>query len=970
MKSSCSTRATPHALRTEWVRRHLVSIGITTPLSGVAYSQGAAQAQWPTPRGAYPAMPVQTVASAPQSLQAFVLKMRSTDIAGDIQPIIADIIPNPPLGRRFPFSPLEIAAVAGGKLITLDASGSITYRSALPPYARAVSFVADSSLLPLQLRSRMPSVLLLETAEHYAPQDSLAVAYVAGYDPAADSVAIITRLAYDLRPTVPNLAAWVRPVFATTVSNSLVVYAAIGMTSPSRQGRILRGIAVTTINPSLLGGTFPIADAGDRPAERWTVAPHAGIDQPSIASLAQNAWLAAVPCTSSNDSVTVTTPLGSPTLGTRSYLLAPVLTGGTIAEQFPPIELDSILSALGAQPTVIPFIVTLNDGSGDRQYILVAETYSGRQEGVGRAQLHLVASDGTLLTHPSDPQRPPFRARSAHGWSLGVGNVDGITTNTLLPYYPNNPGAELILTESSRTLAVAQSRLIVLRYRSGSPVPKPSPTGAVLFPLDTIVTFPITGWLAAVADLDSSSDGKAEILLADKDNLYVLRMRDYADPRFRTGAPFDTVWSWQTASEEITNVAVADLDGDRRLDVIVTTSRSTSVFGTITPDALTFISPLDTTYCLGDSIHLSWRFRYAGARRYTIGFQPYDSTQARGPLRIIVSDTLLGGNPVQVHIPASALGRTQKRLIVWLCTDSTIRDSSGFLVITPGQLQFDATSLPQQATAGSRLLLGGRSLCVDTVLFYGSLGNNTFWQQLSASSVIGGTTFLARVDIPCIPFPALGGPDTLIRIRAVGISAPDTTYSDTIALRILPPPVALRITQQEPAYCCRYTIALESGTAPCSNAAVYVQYAPTEQWILLDSAFQESVVLHWREGSSDTVRIRWACIGTCYRSDTSIITTSVRILQGIVPNPVLRSQAQCQILTTPPRDNRITIRIFDGSDRLVRTVVQDELRVGRRTYCDIWDCRSDSGELVPPGLYYVLVQSSNGWKSYEAVYVR
>lgn len=958
------------ALLRQRMSRRVHAIVLALLLSIELDAQNAAPAQWPSPAGSYVALPVQSVVSAPQSFGGFHLKFRSDAIAGDVRPVVADVILNAPLAPSIPFAPLEIAAVVGGKLVTLDASGKAIYRSTVPPFTHAISFVADSSLLPPALRARLPSLLLLETAEHRAQADSLAVAYIAGYDRSADSVAIVTRLTYDLRRYAPNIAAWVRPFLAQPTGSSIAVCAALGMTSPSQQGTIARGIATTRVDPTLLSGSFPIPDAGDIPSERWTVAPHVSFDPPSIMPLGPNRWLGTLPCTPSSDSVTVLTPFGSQTTSTRAYLFAVTLDAGLIGEYFPPLALDTFLSAPMAKPVVTPYIVELADSGTVRRFILVAESYSGRPSERGRAQLHLFARDGTPLTRPSDARRPPFQSESAHGWSLGFGNLDGNASNALLPYYPNNPGVELVLTESSRSLAVPRSRLMVLRYWSGAPVPKPSPAGSLLFPLDTIVTFPITGWLAAVADLDSSGDGKAEILLADGDELYVLRMRDYSDPRYRTGAPFDTVWQWRSPGEEITNVAVADLDGDRRLDVIVTTTQATSALGTIASDALSIVTPSDSTFCIGDTIILQWRFRYSGARRYTIGFQPYSGSQAVGPHRIIASDTLIGGDTLRVRIRAADLGLTRGRVLVWLGADSTIRDSSGMIAITAGRLRFDSASVPLQVTAGIPITLAGRAACVDTIAFFGSFGPGTQWQPLRATSTHSGGAFLARIEIPCIAFPPLGAQDTVLRICAIGIDAADTVRSDTAVVRVRPSPVVLRIALQQPSYCCNYSVSLESSATPCTPASVYVQYAPGQPWVLLDSSARDSVLLRSRLGSNDTLRIRWACNGSCGRSDTAVIQPSTRLVQAIVPNPVLRGQELCRIVTAPPQADRIAINIFDGSDRLVRTLVRDEQRSGGQIYCDVWDCRSNSGELVPPGVYYVLIQASSGWKSFEPVYVR
>lgn len=943
-------------------------------LSWVASSH-AQQASWLYPRGSGTALPVQPIASAPQQLSAFVLKWRSPAIAGDVQPVVADIVPNTALPLGSGLASLEVAAVVGGKLALLDASGRALHSSQLPPFAQAISCVADSAQLPPALRQRLPSLLFLQTAESQTVRDSFAVAYIAGYDAASDTVALVTRLTYDLRPYAPNLFAWVRPVLAMPAGDALAVYSVLGTTTPQADssGRsipFVRGMGVTRVLPSLLGGTFPIPDAGDNVGERMTVAPHVGFDQPSIAQLSPTLWTCALPCTPSDDSTTIASPYGSQSNGHSAYLFCPQLSSGLLGERFGAIRLDTFLSAPASKPIVRPYWVELHDGSQLRRFVLLAESYSGRDGSFGQAQLHLFADDGTPITLPSDRQNPPFRGRTDAGWSLAVGDLDGTSSNELLPFFPNNPGAEIVLTESSRELAVAGSRLMVLRYRSGSPVPKPSPAGSVLLPLDTIATFRITGWLAAVADLDGAADGKAEIVIADGSDLLVLRMRDYADPRFRTGSPFDTALFWRAPGEEITNVAIADLDGERRTDIVATTTKATYALGILAPNSLRIVAPSDTTasttVCSGDTIAVRWRFFYSGAHRYTIAFEP----DSGGTRRIVARDTLVGGDTMALAVPAQLLRGLSGRFIVWLSADSTVCDTSSRVSVISGAVRFDTTAVASSYTAGSRAIIGGSAVCIDSVHLGVSFDNGRSWQPLPATVTVGGGSFVASFDVPCIELAPLGGADTLVLVTAIGTSDADTVVSDTLRLRVLPAPVPLVVTSVQPGFCCEYRVAAVPSAVACSVAAVYVRYALSEPWTLLDSLATDTVVVRGRIGSSDTIAIRWACRNSCGRTDTTLVLRSQRLISAIAPNPVLRGQELCRILTTPRSTGSVTVRIFDSSDRLVRTLVADQVRIGGQMYCDVWDCRSDSGQLVLPGVYYVLARSGDGWESFEVLYVR
>ena len=172
-------------------------------------------------------------------------------------------------------------------------------------------------------------------------------------------------------------------------------------------------------------------------------------------------------------------------------------------------------------------------------------------------------TDGEMLTFPREvvSNSPSFDGNNNHLWSVAIGDVDGKSSNELLPYFPNNSGNEIIVTQSTRDLAVVSNKLSILRYRSG-PADYINRRRRLLIyiPSNTIATEQINGWVAAVNDIDGADDGKAEIFLCDSATLKILRMRDYNDLTFKLGTPFEIVKTFNFTNK-IYSLEIADLEG-------------------------------------------------------------------------------------------------------------------------------------------------------------------------------------------------------------------------------------------------------------------------------------------------------------------------------------------------------------------------------------------------------------------------
>jgi hypothetical protein len=72
------------------------------------------------------------------------------------------------------------------------------------------------------------------------------------------------------------------------------------------------------------------------------------------------------------------------------------------------------------------------------------------------------------------------------------------------------------------------------------------------------------------------------------------------------------------------------------------------------------------------------------------------------------------------------------------------------------------------------------------------------------------------------------------------------------------------------------------------------------------------------------------------------------------PNPF---NPQCRIRFGVPRAGRVQLKVFDVSGRLVRTLVDDNLRAG--TYIRVWDGTDNRGRSSASGVYFYRMQTAD-----------
>lgn len=592
---------------------------------------------WNYPMGNPSGTLLQLYKSAPQELECcFNVKWSTSAISGDVQPLIGNIINNAPVSGDFFRSPNEIVAYVNGQIVILDAYGR--QRIAGLPFdvaitASKVSLLIDTTTeSSYSLSGEQTMVFCLEGYEQVRDRDSVAYAWVMGVIPNTDSLKLIRRLAVSLGDFAPNTFASVTPFYAraersTSPRRPWYIYVQVNMTNPVVQfgNRIpfYRGIGVFSMNE--FDSPLALFDASDEKPFRFYTGPEVTSYPPSVDQTFQNGRM--------EDAVVLPSFYPTPTIQSSvatgidstivTFANTPYVAGLRVINEQPsfairPYFINSTLTSGAIRPIIrmIPFSFTdvENETEVEKKFYIVSEEYTGRDTSIGRSKLHLFQEVPNFnfiepITFPNS-EITPFLGDSNHLWSIGIGNVDGTDKTNEFPagngpkFFPFNPGNEIVVTQSSKDFVIAQSKISVLRYRTDE-VMKAVPLQPFR-KFDTIATAKISGWLAAINDLDGQIDGKEEIILVDGSELKVLRLRDYKSKEFLSGDPFQIVYKKNFPFEQIRSVAVADLEGDGLNDIIVTTTKQTYALGSPLI-CTTFVSraPIPTSATSGDEIKIS-----------------------------------------------------------------------------------------------------------------------------------------------------------------------------------------------------------------------------------------------------------------------------------------------------------------------------------------------------------------------------
>ncbi len=961
-----------------------------------AQSIEASPSNWLYPKGNPQGTKKTLKRSWKQDINDFVVKWENDTISGDLTPLIGNVISNSKLIPSFPYGPNEIAALIGGKAYVVDATGKTHTPAKMPPFSKDFSVMFDTLSTGLNIYAGGVVSLGVETIESENLRDSLSYAYVCSFDHNADTVQVLKRLAVDLRDYDPNIFGSLKPFFGRSGTKGKQIYASFNMSKPAVTGSpaglppYFRG--VTQFNSTQLKSFYPFIDIGDDANSRTYVAPEVNRDQPSVSVVPGFGLRALPPCLPSVDIGASIEDIksGETTQSSKAYLFSFNMSEQNLYFDFKPYDLSDFFHPNDSRPKINPYFVNITDAaSNDSVFILSAVGYTGVEGSSGTPYLHLFDVNGNPISAPLDiypdsVESPSYEGGEDHLWSVAVGDVDGQGQNALLPSYPNYQGNEILVTQSTREFVVPSNKLIVLRYYSGSPIPKKSPPNKYLNSFDTVCTQRINGWLAAVNDIDGDDDRKDEVFLADGSKLRIMRMFDYETFEFRSGSYFDTVKTFNFQNETIQNVAVSDLEGDGYNDIIVTTNRKTYLIGRKRYDIIRVISPSQRLqYCVGDTVHLAWEnifFRHPNLQnpdsiKVKILFRPYSNGVPGNRVVAIDSSTGNLGNPITYDYIVDSLvyGFEGRFIIARLDKSGIIRDSSAIVDFRLPEIQIDALS-KQGFEAGERISVSGTSICLDTVELQYSYDLSE-WNTIAVGVTDEADKFNLSGDLPCAPYYSCleTDPDSLLYLRASAFENPYADFSSPIQIKLKPERFPFRLLPCESS-CPSVEFVWNKNMIKnmCDTVIFAVADINSSTFSLIGktTADRERYVWDVPEKLPERIKARFCCENSCVRNDTILRDLSPSYIGIVAPNPFSPPFEELTVNYRVPKETNVTIRIYDQANRLVKELIRSRFKRPGTVYCATWNGKIWDGSLAANGMYYLALELSDGQKEVYPIYVK
>ncbi len=956
----------------------------------VAQSTNASPANWLYPDGNPSATKYVARRSLVQSFDSMGIKWSNTAISGDVKPLIGNIIRNERLFSGFNFAPNEIVAVVGDKLVVLDAKNLSYELAQLPDFVNSVSVLFDTLLTNYSDNIQSNVIMGLETIETSRANlsdlpDTLALTYLAGFNQITNRPSILKRLAIDMRDVAPNFSASIKPFFGYQKNGNITVYAQVNTANPTVPNNYdpvepppyYRG--VFQFDGSIELSNFPLTDIGYESDNILTMAPSISFAQPSVSNF--NSFINVLLPNTPEKNFDIDINSLAPSFETNSqtpYLYGIDISGPQIFTNGLGFSLEQDVN--GVRPRIRNHYVELWNPNSNifDTFILISEQYNGVDGSEGEARLHLFEKSGDPILTTTNEIIPAYNGGQNHYWSVAVGNVDGIDANTQLPFYPNNPGQEIIVTQSTKEFAVANSRISILKYIGDQSVPKTSPPNRFLSPFDTICTQRVNGWIAAVNDIDGASDQKDEILLVNNSSIMVLQLRDYETTEFQLGNRFDTLFVQEFPGEIISFATISDIEGDGKNDIIVTTFNRTYVIGSPLDNVLEVLQPqtLANELCVGDSLDIIWRNLIVDKGQVELLFK--DINEINDSLSLILINEQIDNQSDTITYPFiidSTLSGKTGFFVVRNKINPSIFGSSGTISINSNDVFVDSTTILNQYTVGDIIDFIGVTFCYDSleVQYKTAL---TDWTKLTIDSTQSSPTFNLSAQIPCVNIFNCDSEDTdsTISFRIISYKYNDFAISQTFTSIVRPYPFQFDVERSQSADPSKH---FSWNTAPindylCDSISILfsMDYGETFNFIqnvpFIDGAFSWTVPLNL----PDEIIIRMCCNNSCIRTDTLINDNQINNIKIVAPNPVRPPFEELEIVYFVPNNGNVTISILDNTNRVLAFPVRNAPRNAGFAYTDKWDGRILDGSIAANGLYYVKLEMDNGYVEIYPVFVR
>ena len=115
--------------------------------------------------------------------------------------------------------------------------------------------------------------------------------------------------------------------------------------------------------------------------------------------------------------------------------------------------------------------------------------------------------------------------------------------------------------------------------------------------------------------------------------------------------------------------------------------------------------------------------------------------------------------------------------------------------------------------------------------------------------------------------------------------------------------------------------------------------------------------------------LRFCGGNNCFKTDTTLNDYSPKYIKTVAPNP-LKIPYEAEIVYQIDEDVTATMRIIDQANRYVKTIIENEKRVAGFVYCERWNGRLSDNTPVSNGMYYIMLELSNGLMEIYPIYIR
>ncbi len=111
--------------------------------------------------------------------------------------------------------------------------------------------------------------------------------------------------------------------------------------------------------------------------------------------------------------------------------------------------------------------------------------------------------------------------------------------------------------------------------------------------------------------------------------------------------------------------------------------------------------------------------------------------------------------------------------------------------------------------------------------------------------------------------------------------------------------------------------------------------------------------------------------GNLWEGTWKVLVSSPEVSKPIAfPNPFSPDEERIKIKYKFEGNSKsVSIRIFDFGMNLIRTVIQNVVRVGGNEYIDFWDGRDENSKIVPNGVYFYRIDIDNDEPLYGKIMV-